>query len=132
MVYYSELMIGDWIQIDGIPRQVQAITKKKVGYHITPNECRMHYARLSECEYLPIYSIEFNDKAFTINFNIIIELKDNINLEEEMVKQSIGWEKPKITIRYWLTNLLGERLLYNLDFVHKLQRQVNFLNRFCK
>ena len=132
MVNYTELMIGDWIEIDGIPRQVQTITKKKVGYHIKPNECYMHYARLSECEYLPIYSIEFNGKAFTINFDIIIELKDNIELKEEMIEQSIGWEKPKISTRYWLTNLLGESLLSNFDFVHRLQRQVNFLNKICK
>lgn len=70
-------MIGDWIQIDGIPRQVQAITKKKVGYHITPNECKMHYARLSD-----VMPIEMTTQ-------IIHQLKDKCGFEEKigLIKQ---------------------------------------------
>lgn len=27
-------MIGDWVLVDGTPRKVEAITKKKIGYHL--------------------------------------------------------------------------------------------------
>lgn len=45
-------MLGDFVLIDGTPRKVEAITKKKVGYHRTENDSRMHYARA--CEVQPI------------------------------------------------------------------------------
>ena len=45
-------MIGNWVIIDEKPRQVQSITKKKIGFHYRPNENRMYYARYLEL--LPI------------------------------------------------------------------------------
>lgn len=48
MIRANELMIGDSVLIDGVPRTVSAITKKKVGYHCKPKEPKMWYARLSE------------------------------------------------------------------------------------
>ena len=125
MVNYTELMIGDWIQIDGIPRQVQAITKEKVGYYIL--DCTMYYAKLNECEYLPIKSIEFKGENLIINHNIIIELNRNIHLTQEMFEEHTGYGTPKISIRYWIENIIGEKLLANVEYVHKFHKYVKIL-----
>ena len=54
----KELMIGDWLfysgQFNAFCFRVEQITRKKVGYHAEPNEFRMHYLRLSECEPVPL------------------------------------------------------------------------------
>jgi hypothetical protein len=54
----KELMIGDWLyyrgQFNAFSFRVEQITRKKVGYHEEPNECRVHYLRLSECEPVPL------------------------------------------------------------------------------
>jgi len=52
----EELIIGCQVLIDGVPRVVQAITKKKVGYHIGQNESRMHYERLRDIKPIPLNS----------------------------------------------------------------------------
>lgn len=49
-----ELMIGDFVLIDGTPRKVEAITKKKIGYHRKENEPRLYYARLHDVEPIDI------------------------------------------------------------------------------
>ena len=54
MIKYSELMIGDWVLIDGTPRKVEAITKKKIGYHRKENEPRLYYAMLRDVEPIPL------------------------------------------------------------------------------
>lgn len=54
MIKYSELQIGDWVIVDGTPRQIQAITKKKIGYHRKENEPRLYYARLHDVEPIEI------------------------------------------------------------------------------
>lgn len=50
MIRYSDHQIGDFVLVDGTPRQIQAITKKKIGYHRKENEPRMYYARLRDVE----------------------------------------------------------------------------------
>lgn len=50
MVRYSDLMLGDYVLVNGIPRKVEAITKKKIGYYTRPQEKRLYYARLRELE----------------------------------------------------------------------------------
>lgn len=54
----NELMIGDWLfykgQFNAFSFKVEQITKRKVGYHAEPNESRMHYIILSECQPIPI------------------------------------------------------------------------------
>ena len=54
MILGYQLMIGDWVLIDGTPRKVEAITKKKIGYHRKENEPRLYYARLHDVEPIPL------------------------------------------------------------------------------
>ena len=51
MIRYDEIMIGDYVLVNGVPRKVEAVTKKKIGYHIHPQtDNRMYYARLHEID----------------------------------------------------------------------------------
>ena len=54
MIRYENHQIGDWILVDGTPRQIQAITKNKIGYHRKENEPRLYYARLRDVEPIEI------------------------------------------------------------------------------
>lgn len=54
MIRGERLMIGDWVLVDGTPRKVEAITKKKIGYHRKENEPRLYYARLQDVEPIPL------------------------------------------------------------------------------
>lgn len=54
MISAHELMIGDFVFIDGTPRKVEAITKKKIGYHRKEKEPRLYYARLHDVEPIPL------------------------------------------------------------------------------
>ena len=53
-----ELQIGDLLYYKGkfnaFPFKVESITKKKVGYHAEPDDHRMYYLRLSDCEPIPL------------------------------------------------------------------------------
>lgn len=51
---YAELSIGNLVYYNGNVIKVESITKRKVGYHLKPNESRMHYARMSEIFPIPI------------------------------------------------------------------------------
>lgn len=50
----NELIVGDIVLVDGIPRKVAQVTKRKIGYHLSEMECVMHYARLCEIRPVPI------------------------------------------------------------------------------
>lgn len=54
MIKAIELQIGDFVLVDGTPRKVEAITKKKIGYHRKENEPRLYYARLRDVEPIPL------------------------------------------------------------------------------
>lgn len=62
MIKATELQIGDFVLVDGTPRKVEAITKKKIGYHRKENEPRLYYARLHDVE-----PIEINDYVLRIS-----------------------------------------------------------------
>ena len=53
-----ELQIGDWLHYIGkfnaFPFKVESITKNKVGYYAEPNDHRMYYLSLSDCEPIPL------------------------------------------------------------------------------
>lgn len=50
----SNLMLGDWVKYGNQYIKVASVTKKKIGYHIKPNEPRMHYIRVCEVEPIPL------------------------------------------------------------------------------
>lgn len=112
----NELMIDDWVSIDGHPRQVCAITKKKVGYHVLEGECRMHYARLKDVEPLKIETVEFEHDKFVINGGIYIEF-DPKRCSFEMTDSHI-----------YFGNIYDERVVLLFGHVHRLQRRIGLLD----
>lgn len=55
MLKCSELQIGDFVLVDGKPRRVESITKKKIGYHLHPQtDKRLYYAKLHDVEPIEI------------------------------------------------------------------------------
>lgn len=83
MIKATELQIGDYVLVDGKPRRVESITKKKIGYHINPQtDKRLLYARLHDIE--PIKITEemleqngFNTKGMTTIYFLEGELPDD-------------------------------------------------------
>lgn len=52
---YYELQIGDYVLVNGVPRQVEAVTKKKIGYHVNKQtDGCLQYARLKDVEPIPL------------------------------------------------------------------------------
>lgn len=50
----QELSIGNLVRYNGEVVKIEQITKRKIAYHKEENESRMHYARLSEIEPIPL------------------------------------------------------------------------------
>ena len=49
MIKINELMIGSWVLVNGVPRQVADITEKEVGYYRKENSRKL-YERLDKIE----------------------------------------------------------------------------------
>lgn len=93
-------MIGDWVLVDGTPRKVEAITKKKIGYHREENEPRLYYARLRDVE-----PIEINDYVLRISGFCLDEKEktvfarfENDKLKVEIVLFKNANEDPQVII----------------------------------
>ena len=72
MIRAEHLQIGDYVKYTNPSYiQVASITKKKIGYHIEPNESRMHYVRLCEVEPIPHTTeiLEKNGIVLTDDYN---------------------------------------------------------------
>ena len=54
-------MLGDYVLVSGTPRKVEMITKKKIGYHINPQENRLYYARLKDVEPIEVTEVYVED-----------------------------------------------------------------------
>lgn len=110
MIRYENHQIGDWVLVDGMPRQIQAITKKKIGYHRKENEPRLYYSRLRDVEPIELtkellWEIGFwkepnNDKIFSCAGNI-----DNVYSWDASY---IMGTPPKIRISSHIKFVVGE------------------------
>ncbi len=68
MIKYSELQIGDWVSVDGVPRKVEMITKKKIGYYVNKQtDGCLQYARLKDIEQIPLTEGFFRVNGFVKN-----------------------------------------------------------------
>lgn len=81
MIRADELMLGDWVSVEGIPRQVEAITKKKIGYHKDKQkDGRLYYARLCEIEPIKMTNLllgkTFEQGATPNHFQVQIGIND--------------------------------------------------------
>lgn len=110
MIKATELQIGDFVLVDGTPRQIQAITKKTIGYHREENEPMLYYASLHDVE--PIELTE--DLLWKIGFwkepkhDKIFSCADSI---DEVYAWDAGYimgTPPKIRISSHIKFVVGE------------------------
>lgn len=110
MIRYESIMIGDWVLVEGTPRKVEAITKKKIGYHRKENEPRLYYARLHDVE--PIELTE--DLLYKIGFwkepknEKIFSCADSIDEVYSWEAGYIMGTPPKIRISSHIKFVVGE------------------------
>lgn len=122
MIKSTELMIGDYVLVDGKPRRVESITKKKIGYHINPQtDKRLYYARLHDVEPIPLEEmrmddpneavVSLGDSVLVLNMRGIVLHIDNIQFEN-----------------IWtFKNIFGEALTLRRNEVHLLQHIIRNL-----
>lgn len=109
---YTELSIGNLVYYNGNAIKVESITKRKVGYHLKPNESCMHYARM--CEILPIPITEevlkkygfkemFGRGCDSYEINLYNYHRIEVVMDENIIDAHIrygGWNCHLRTIKY--------------------------------
>jgi hypothetical protein len=114
----EDLFIGAWVSVGGKPVEVRMVSRKKIGYHRDGDKTRMVYARLADVEPLRVEEVEFGEKEWVVNNNIAIKVRDTLKLGSGVCPE-----------HYAIDNVLGERLLVDFSYVHKLQRVLKFISR---
>ena len=127
------LMIGDWLfyrgQYNAFPFRVEQITKKKVGYHAGPNETRMRYLRLCECQPIPLTSeiLEKNGMhLYNRKTNNLMERQNHSDCFQEdedfRLELSLDYDDK---IRWSING--DEYSILTLDYVHQLQHAIRLV-----
>jgi hypothetical protein len=120
MIESNELMIGSWVLVNGVPRQVAYITEKEVGYYRKGNS-RMFYERLDKIEPIPIYEMkitELQEAVISLGDSVLcLDMRD-ITMSVDSIYESEVWT---------LKNTFGESLILRRNEVHLLQQIVNCL-----
>ena len=105
------IMRGDWLfykgRFNAFPFKVEQITKKKIGYHVLPNENRIYYLRPNE-----VFPIPLTEEILTKNFPN----------HKEIVWFPLD-TKPGYFNIYWEYPSFGDgEIRLNIQYVHELQR----------
>lgn len=121
MIKATELQIGDFVLVEGTPRKVEAITKKKIGYHRKENEPRLYYARLHDVEPIEINEYVFRISGFCIENQGEVFLADFKCNEFEIfvIPNSLGQ-----ILKVHANAMCNYVDMYNLRFVHELQHAI--------
>ena len=120
MIKSNELMIGSWVLVNGVPRQVADITEKEVGYYRKENS-RMFYERLDKIEPIPIKEVkltELQELVISLGDNVLYLDMRGITMSVDSIYESEVWT---------LKNTFGESLILRRNEVHLLQQIVNCL-----
>lgn len=116
MIRGDQLQLGDYVLVEGKIRRVEAITKKKIGYHITPTD-QLHYARLCEVFPIDVATIEYMDGGLKVNGCIEVALIGLLECAIEDFNHTIK-----------IRNNFGERLILREWHLHLLQHILRALN----
>ena len=124
MIKATELQIGDFVLVDGTPRKVEAITKKKIGYHRKENEPRLYYARLRDVEPIEITEEFITKIGFDIEKNLNgwyqARMRTNGFSVYFCVTRPNGWDWEK-TLEISHSPLRVPYLRKNIAYLHELQ-----------
>lgn len=118
----KEIMISDYLSYNGQIIKVASITNKKIGYHIKPNECRMHYARICECKPISLIKVHLTKNGFRAT-----------NAEDTEFVYRDGYEV-KVMIEESLVDAIflsiefAERNMWKeIEYVHQLQQAMRIM-----
>lgn len=106
-------MIGDWVLVDGTPRKVEAIAKKKIGYHRKENEPRLYYARLHDVEPIEITEELMESQGFIKYPSVPYHAYIQKGTDATIWRYPNSWIVPDVRIR---------QMYVRVEFVHQLQQ----------
>lgn len=119
MIRYSDHQIGDFVLVDGTPRKIEAITKKKIGYHRKENEPRLYYARLRDVEPIEINEYVLRISGFCVDEGKFMTIATFENDKVRIVANKNQREEA------WIVSEKNEETLdaciVSLRYVHQLQ-----------
>lgn len=133
----TELQLGDYLSYKGQIIKVEGITKKKVGYHIKPNECHMHYAKLCECKPIPLIKIHLTKNGFKAReytddtefyYYDCYEVK--VIFDEGCVIYEQDGQTPSTVIPpsiFLVIELAEKSLQMPIEYVHELQQAMRIM-----
>lgn len=110
MIRYQDLQILDYVLINGKIRRVEAITKRKVGYHIHPTD-QLHYARLQDVFPVKIKELKLETKTSRL------VISEDVYIDVDIKKLSICEWNHTIMIK----NFFDEGLILREWHLHLLQ-----------
>ena len=123
MIRYQNLQLLDYVLIDGEIRRVEAPTKRKVGYHIKPED-QLHYARLQDVFPIEIKELRIEGLEIYINDNIVLEFKcGDFEIENfhHTIKVSSCFDE-SVVLREWHLHLLQRIFkVLNIEYAIKVK-----------
>lgn len=109
----KDIMMGSCVLVDGKIRYVEAITKRKIGYHKKSCEPRLYYARIGEV------------KPYPLNYDVVSVFN---NLARGLAY--INWDdKCDDCNHQYIINYHGIEL--TVRYVHEIQLIAKVLNLHC-
>ena len=125
MIRYQDLQILDYVLINGKIRRVEAITKRKVGYHIHPTD-QLHYARLQDVFPVVIDKLHVVGLDAYINDNITISFKcGDFDFEQFFHTITISnCFKERLVLREWHLHFL-QHIFKALDIKYTINVKNN-------
>lgn len=111
----EDLFIGAWVSVGGKPVEVRMVSRRKIGYHRDGDKTRLVYARLADVEPLRVEKVEFGIDEWRVNGEVRIKTRN--------IEITVGTEESSVS------NIFGERLALNTNYVHELQRVLKTISR---
>lgn len=108
MIRYEDHMIGDYVLVNGKIRRIEAITKKKIGFHTNEDKKGLSYARLCEVFPIEIKGLRIEGLNIYINNDITLEFKcGDFEIENfhHTIKVSNCFDE-RLILREWHLHLL--------------------------
>lgn len=119
MIRADQLQIGDYVLVRGIPRQVESITKKKIGYHVNKQtDGRLHYARLVEIQPIEITEELMESQGFIKYPSVPYHAYIQEGTDAMIWRYPSSWIVPDVMVK---------QMYVRVEFVHQFQQ----LDRMC-
>ena len=118
----TELQLGDYLSYKGQIIKVKSITKKKVGYHIKPNECHMHYAMLCECKPIPLKRIHLTKNGFRAT-----NVEDTEFVYRDGYEVKVMIEEDFVDVIFLSIEFAERNIWKEIEYLHELQQAMSIM-----